>query len=350
MPKLPSKFNKNKRGFSPLLVVIILGIITVISWLAYQSLTSKDQVEIKTSGLPMKVARYNWPGEYWIEIADKKGWFEEAGLDVELVDTNSDYYQSLQEMVDGKMDVNNFSLFDIINYNADGADLVLVINADNSYGADALVAKKKVKSIEDLRGETIGVGVGSYTEYILDIVLERNGLSPDDVSKVDVPGEKAAQEFAKGELDAMIVWEPVAGKIVEESGAHKIFDTTEIPGISPNGQVFHASFIKERPEDVQAYVNVWSKTTKFIMDNPDEAFGIIAEIYGVTADEVSEFAEIDKILGIKENKTAFSYAAGFESLHGAARRINDFMVESGLTDELLDSTNFIESKFINRVK
>jgi len=235
MPKLPSKFNKNKRGFSPLLVVIILGIITVISWLAYQSLTSKDQVEIKTSGLPMKVARYNWPGEYWIEIADKKGWFEEAGLDVELVDTNSDYYQSLQEMVDGKMDVNNFSLFDIISYNADGADLVLVINADNSYGADALVAKKKVKSIEDLRGETIGVGVGSYTEYILDIVLERNGLSPDDVSKVDVPGEKAAQEFAKGELDAMIVWEPVAGKIVEESGVHKIFDTTEIPGISPNG-------------------------------------------------------------------------------------------------------------------
>ena len=28
---------------------------------------------------------------YWLGIADAKGWFKEAGLNVQLVDTNTDY-------------------------------------------------------------------------------------------------------------------------------------------------------------------------------------------------------------------------------------------------------------------
>ena len=57
-----------------------------------------------------------------------------------------------------------------------------------------------------------------------------------------------------------------------------------------------------------------------LKENPKEAFGIIAEIYGVTPDEVQAFAMIDKILnrGIR-----FTLA---DSIFGA-KSIADQLVE-----------------------
>jgi ABC-type nitrate/sulfonate/bicarbonate transport system substrate-binding protein len=43
---------------------------------------------LPTTGQPIKMARYYWPGFYWIEIAQHKGWFKDAGLQVELIDAN----------------------------------------------------------------------------------------------------------------------------------------------------------------------------------------------------------------------------------------------------------------------
>ena len=47
-----------------------------------------------------------------------------------------------------------------------------------------------------------------------------------------------------------------------------------------------------------------------------------------------------------DNQVAFSYAAGFESMHGTARRINAFMIASGMTTERLDSLDFLDARFV----
>jgi NitT/TauT family transport system substrate-binding protein len=113
---------------------------------------------------------------------------------------------------------------------------------------------------------------------------------------------------------------------------------------------FHETFLQERPEDAQAFVNVWHQVTKFINENPDEAFGIVAERNNVPVEEVIDFANGVKIQDYRENKIAFSYAAGFESLHGTSRQINDFMKDKGITDKTLDSTEFIDARFIRNVE
>jgi len=37
-------------------------------------------------------------------------------------------------------------------------------------------------------------------------------------------------------------------------------------------------------------------------------------------------------------------------LHGTAKRINDFMKEQGITDKTLDSTEFIDGRFIRELE
>ena len=116
----------------------------------------------------MKISRYYWPGEYWTEIADKKGWFKEAGLNVEIIDTNPDYFASIKDMVAGKMDMNNFSLFDVMMFNVIESELVMVTNCDTSFGVEAIVTKQEIESIQGLKGKTIGTSQGTYLEYILE--------------------------------------------------------------------------------------------------------------------------------------------------------------------------------------
>lgn len=333
-------------------LVVVTGILLalIIVGFVWWQFAPKVEEGPKTTGLPMKVARYYWPGTYWVEIADKKGWFEEAGLNIELIDSNPDYWRSLQDTVDGKIDVSNFTLFDLMHFNAGGADLVLVINGDNSTGSEAIVVRSAITTLADLKGKTIGVDTGTYLEYILDVVLRRYGLTPDDVTKIKIAGEKAAEEFEKGKLDAIITWEPVISEAIVQSNGRKLFDTSAIPGISPGGHTFRRSFIKERPDDVQAYVNVWHKTTLFIKENPDEAFGIIAGIYNVTPGEALAFARLARILDTRDNLTSFSYGAGFESLHGTARQINNFLIAEGVTKKQLNSTEFIDATFIRAIK
>ncbi len=81
-------------------------------------------------------------------------------------------------------------------------------------------------------------------------------------------------------------------------------------------------------------------------ENPKEAFGIIAQLYDSTPGDVQAFGQLDKILDLRENVVAYSFGSGFESLHGAARQINNFLIDSGATDKQLDSTEFIDARFL----
>ena len=152
--------------FKKLILSIGILVVLIIAGLLWWQSGPKPPEGPKTTGLSMKIARYYWPGMYWIEIADKKGWFKEAGLDVEIIDTNPDYYASIKDMVAGKMDMNNFYLFDVIRLNIHEADLVMVMNSDISCGVEAIVAKPDIESIQHLKGKTIGTNKNTYWEYM----------------------------------------------------------------------------------------------------------------------------------------------------------------------------------------
>ena len=185
---------------------------SLVSWPS----CSKTPEPPQTSGPPMRIARYNWPGQYWKEIARQKGWFREAGLEVELVDTNQDYYKSLSDMVEGKMDSNSFTAFDMVRFNLQGADLVAVVSADISFGMDAIVAGNEIEDIAGLRGKKIAVAEGTYSEYLLDVVLRKGGLAPDEVDKVDLITESSVDPFIEGTVDAIVTWEPLATEAKEK--------------------------------------------------------------------------------------------------------------------------------------
>jgi NitT/TauT family transport system substrate-binding protein len=200
----------------------------------------------------MTVARYYWPGEYWVDIAAEKGWFKEARLDVRLVDTNADYFASLADTAEGGLDTNAFPFYDFV-VTAPRADLVGVLVTDISNGADGVVGRRGLRSLRDLRGKRLALSRGTYLEYLVDSILPEHGLRLDDIAILDVPGEKAPGLLAAGKADAFASWEPALSE-AEASGGVRLFDTSRLPGLNGAVQAFKRRFIDERPDEAFAVV------------------------------------------------------------------------------------------------
>jgi NitT/TauT family transport system substrate-binding protein len=295
---------------------------------------------------PIRLGSYEWPGSYWIDVASEKGWFAEAGLSVERVDTNNRYMQSLDEVVAGNIDGMGFPQFDLVRYVAAGNDLVGIAALDNSEGAEALIARAGTRHLRELRGKRIGLQRGTYLEYLLDVVAEREGMSVSDFTLVDLTGDAAISSLANGSVDAAFVWEPYVTQAIEAGGA-KLFSTADLPGLTYNVLAMRRDFVDARPDEVAKLLRVWQRTNDYIRENPQEACDIVARLVKDPLTSVQGMMSTDRILNLADNSRAFSYAAGFESLHGSWRRMNDFMIERGLVHTRVESPVHLDARFLN---
>jgi NitT/TauT family transport system substrate-binding protein len=299
---------------------------------------------------PIRLGTYEWPGSYWIDVAYKKGWFTAAGLNVERIDTDDKYFQSLDAVADGKLDSMGFSQFDLVRYVVAGHDLVGVAAIDYSEGAESLVARPGINRLQDLRGKRIALHRGTYLEYLLTVIADRESFDLSSVTLVDRASDQALEDLKAGRVEAVLVWEPYAAQALEAVGGVKLFSTAEFPGLTYNVLTFRRDFVKKRPGDVEALLKVWQRTVQYIRDHPDEACEIVAELFHQPLSGAKDMMHTDRILDLADNGRAFSYAAGFESLHGSWRRMNDFQIERGLADKRVDSPAHLDSRFIRSLE
>lgn len=241
-------------------------------------LAACDRAPQPPAGPPLRVGAYYWPGMYWVDIAHHQGWFREAGLNVEWVDTNPDYFKSLDDLFNEKLDVVAFSLFDFILYNARGQRVVGFLAGDYSSGAEALIARPGIRSVPELAGKKLALSKGTYLEYIWAVVAQRAGLDPKKVRIVDTPPEKAHELLARGKVDAILTWEPYASQGLDAVKGTRLFDTAQLPGLLWTIYSARPELLEARKAELQAFVRVWQRSIQFIQRQPEQAYAIVAEV------------------------------------------------------------------------
>ena len=161
--------------------------------------------------------------------------------------------------------------------------------------------------------------------------------------------EAAVEDLEARRVDAIFVWEPYATRAQDAVKGNRLFSTADFPGLTYTVLTLPRAFVTSRGADVEVLLRVWDRATRFIRENPGEACAIIAKTYNVPASAPGALMLTDRILDIADNTRAFSYAAGFESLHGSWRRMNDFMLNHGLVRTQMMSTEHLDSRFISAV-
>ncbi len=211
-----------------------------------------------------------------LTIAERKNFFKEEGLDVEINDLAGGA-RSLQSLIGGSVDVVTGAYEHTIRMQAKGQDIRAVVELGRFPAIVIAVRKDKageIKSAADLKGRKIGVTApGSSTMLTVQYAMVKAGLRPNDASFIGVGGGAGAvAAMKKGEIDAISHLDPVIAKLEADGDIQVLIDTrtesgtsTLFGGSNPAACLYtKKEFIDRNPVTMQRLVNAFMKSLKWI--------------------------------------------------------------------------------------
>lgn len=334
---------KIRRLFS-LLIVFVFGLAIAVSCTPSPP-TSNSSSTTPATTAPVFMGFSAWPGWFPWQIAQEEKIFEANKVKVDLKWFDG-YLDSINALAAGQLDANTQTLNDTINSIAAGAAQVIVLVNDNSTGNDKIIVRDGINTIADLKGKRIGVEVGTVDHFLLLLGLKKAGLSFKDVQIQPLETRTAATVFVAEQVDAVGVFAPFTTKALERPGSKELFSSQDFPGAIPDHLVVTKKMIEERPQDVQALVNTWFDTLKFMKKNSEKSLQILAKRAGVTVEEYKKYDTGTKILTIQDNLKAFSPGKDMTSLSYAAQEISKFLVQLKLIKQAPDLSNLFDDRFV----
>lgn len=311
---------------------------TIAAVLSFSTLQT-TQAETLTIGYS------DWPGWVAWEIGIEKGWFKEAGVDVEF--EWFEYVASMDAFAAGQIDAVCMTNGDALVTGSTGAANVMIIINDYSNGNDMVVAAPGIDSIKDLKGKKVGVEIGFVGHLLLLNGLEKAGLKESDVELVNMPTHQAAQTLASGDVDAIVAWQPNSGESLKAvAGSKKVYSSADEPGLIYDTLAVSPDSFAEYADEWKKVADVWYKIVDYIKDPETQADAI--EIMSARVDlSPEEYAPLVKgthIVTKEEAKAIWEKADGFKSIYGSSKIVDDFNVANDVypdaqpLDEYLNSS------------
>jgi NitT/TauT family transport system substrate-binding protein len=293
----------------------------------------------------MKVAIFNFPGYMPIRLAEKKQFFD--GVDVEIVkieDTTARRAALSSGSVDGSVDI----VDSFICGRASGIPATVVLKIDDSMGADGIVSKKEIKSIRDLRSKSVAFAKDQPSHFFLVALLEREGMTMRDiVAKPMSNADEAGTAFLSDQVDAAVTWEPYLTKAKGKPNGHILASSKETPGLIVDVFTVHENYLKDKPDNVTAFLKGWFKAVEFWKENPAEANKIMAEAMDVSVDEFVEQVSGLKYGDLAENRLFFRKGAdGLSPFLRLVGQANKVWIQEGVIKAPVDPASIDSSSHV----
>jgi len=253
-----------------------------------------------------------------VVLADRLGYFEEAGLKVSMINTGSGT-KALQAVVSGGADMTAGSFEHVIQLQGRGQDIKAIVKFGRYYGNVLGVVSQRAKDYKspaDMKGWKIGVSAtGASSQFFVALLLAKHGVKPDEVSFIGVgqgPSGIAAVRTGKN-LDAIAVTDPTITELENSKDIIVVADSRNLKGTvevyggeTVSGVVYtRGDFIKQNPNTVQATVTAmiraleWIKTASIdevMAKVPQEFWAGRPELYRVMLEKsISSFQHDGRI-------------------------------------------------------
>jgi NitT/TauT family transport system substrate-binding protein len=241
-----------------------------------QTKPEKTKITLGVGGKPLL---YYLP----LTIAERKGFFKEEGLEVEINDFGGGA-KSLQALIGGSVDVVTGAYEHTIRMQAKGQDVRAIAELGRFPAIVIAVRKDKasqIRSAADFKGIKIGVTApGSSTALTAQYAMVKAGLKPSDAAIIGVgSGASGVAAMQKGEIDVISHLDPVIAKLESDGNITVLIDTrTEagtralFGGSNPAATLYtKKDFIDANPVATQRLVNAFMKSLKWLQTaQPDD--------------------------------------------------------------------------------
>lgn len=171
------------------------------------------------------------------------------------------------------------------------------MQVDWSRGGDAIIVKRGINSINDLKGKKVAVAVPSPAQTLLITALEAAGLKYADVRVVTTTDNlKAAQLFRSPDVDAAVVWSPDDILATQDVPGSKILLTTKDQS-HVIADIFFAkeSVLQDKREMIEGFYEGWMRGLAELKSNPsnlDKAARYLGELNQLSPEDAKAMMEV----------------------------------------------------------
>lgn len=194
---------------------------------------------------------------------------------------------------------------------------------------DAPDFKSGKEAIQWLDGKRVAVPKGSCTDRFAQAVFKKEKVEPKAYLNQNI--EVITSGFRANKLDAAVIWEPTASRLVEEGLAKRIASGSTVNENDGGFLTMRADLIKQRPDVVKAWLNAELDAQLFLAD-PKNAM----EVAKMAADQATGFSH--KIMWTS------LYGKNSEASGGApVRLILPYTITPPVQALITDATTFLYS-------
>ncbi len=297
-----------------------------------------------TSQKPLQVALVPWIGWGQAQIAQVKGFFETEGIAVEQT-----VFQTVSEVntafVAKKMDLAWLVAADLIVLSAQAQNLKFIWTSDYSGDVDSVVGRP-IAGAEEAKTRKFAREDVPYEIVFLGKYLESLGLTEKDVQILPLSTPDGTTALIAGNVDAVATYEPFLSNALKENPETQVLFSPKGTNIIVNGLAGHGDLLKERREDVLAYLRALNRAVEFWKTNPEEANEIVAKWVGITSQEVAALLPKIDLFDLKANQ---SIAFGANSPLKVAKSIDvaaPILVGAGKISQAAAGDRFVDPSFV----
>jgi ABC-type nitrate/sulfonate/bicarbonate transport system substrate-binding protein len=236
-----------------------------------------------------------------IVIASKQGYFKEEGLDADVK-----YFPSggdlMSAFVGGSIDYGTGGSTPVMTVLARPYPLRIIAQVSDISGAQELIVKKDVNSLDQLKGKKIGLLPGTASEALVRAIFTTYHFDPSSVQIVNMGPTEMISTFVRGDVAAVSLWEPHSTKARElGDGKTLVSGTTSFIGGKTTANRIHGdhavlfaseSTVKAQPAVTKGVIAALEKANEYMKSHRSEAIAILAKEYSLKPADMS--AVLDK--------------------------------------------------------
>jgi NitT/TauT family transport system substrate-binding protein len=210
-----------------------------------------------------------------LAVAQKRGFLKDEGIEAEVIRMNPNV--SITALASGDIDYSQ--LFGAVVGAAVVGLPVRVVAGFMINWPLTLIAQPEFKSVNELRGRTLGVSsYGATPEVASRLIFKHFGIDPDKEIKVLALGSDAARLTAlKQRVVDVIVISPPADAQMEKLGFRILARAHEFFNLPYLGLGVNTRKIRERPDEVKRVIRAGIKANRYIYENREGAVQVLME-------------------------------------------------------------------------
>jgi putative hydroxymethylpyrimidine transport system substrate-binding protein len=282
-----------------------------------------------------------------IYMAQKLGYFEEAGLDLSI-DTPSDPAAPLKLVAAGQSDLAISYEPELALAHEQGLDIVAIAALVNRPLTSLIwLQKSGIKGVGDLKGKTVATAGIPYQQAFLKTILGRVKLSPDAVKEVNV-GFGLLPALLGGSAQAMLGgYSNVEGVDLSQRGKDPVITPVDQLGVPTYDElvlVANRKALAEDPEKFRLFLAALQRGTDAAVAQPGAATKAVLEANHDLDAKLTE-AEVKAtlpLLAAKAGKQPYGYMDPAEW-----REFTGWMRDNGLIESLPEPGELLTNAYLS---